>query len=566
MIARSPAPDLDVPALPASATLRGAADRFGDATVLHQAGHEVTFHGLLARASAFAHALHADGVGRGDVVALHLPNCPQYAIAYWGTLLAGATVTPANPLLAPDDLGAQLADAGAAVVVSWEAALPAVLAARPATSLKRVLVTGAHGDPEQLPPEVTGFSAHLDGRPATPPGTDLEVDPDRDLAHLAYTGGTTGRSKGVRVTHRHVLTNALQAACWGTGARPDVTATVHGPGVVLADPGPASEFPTPIGTGRAIGIAPWFHAMGTIGGLNVPLLTGTTTIVHARFDPRAYLADATRFAVTSLSGAPPVYAALLAHREAAGDLSSVRSLTSGAAPLPVEIIRALRDWFGEDLVISEGYGLTEVTMAATLGPAARSADRRPGTVGLPIAGTEIRISGPDGEELDAGAEGEVWIRGPQVTGGYHRRPAETAAAFDGDGWLHTGDVGVLDGDGYLRIVDRLKDMLLHKGYNVYPRDLEERLLALPGVTGAAVVGRPVGVDGEHPVAFLTTASGADGAAVRAAVGGLNERLLPYQRLREVHLVGAIPVSAAGKVLKRDLREQLPALSPDVAKG
>lgn len=345
-----------------------------------------------------------------------------------------------------------------------------------------------------------------------------------------------------------------------------MTATGYGPGVVLADPGPVSEFPTTIGTGRAIGIAPWFHAMGTIGGLNVPLLTGTTTIVHARFDPRAYLADATRFAVTTLSGAPPVYAALLAHREAAGDLSSVRSLTSGAAPLPAEIIRALRDWLGEDLVISEGYCLTEVTMAATLGPAARSADRRPGTVGLPVAGTEIRISGPDGEELDAGAEGEVWIRGPQVTGGYHRRPAETAAAFDGDGWLHTGDVGVLDEDGYLRIVDRLKDMLLHKGYNVYPRDLEERLLALPGVTGAAVVGRPVGVDGEHPVAFLTTAPDVDEGTVRAAVDGLNERLLPYQRLREVHLVGAIPVSAAGKVLKRDLREQLPTPPPCAAKG
>ncbi|MEJ8280674.1 class I adenylate-forming enzyme family protein [Pseudonocardia spirodelae] len=565
MIARSPVAALEVPALPATATLLGAAATFGDAVVLHQAGHEVTFRGLLARASAFAHALRADGIGRGDVVALHLPNCPQYAVAYWGTLLAGATVTPANPLLGPADLGAQLADAGAAVVVSWEAALPAVLAARPATALRRVLATGAQGDPQDLPPDVTGLGAHLGGHPATPPDPDPGLDPDRDLAHLAYTGGTTGRSKGVRVAHRHVLTNALQSACWGTGARPGVVDTPHGPGVVLTDPGPAAEFPTPIGQGRVIGIAPWFHAMGTIGGLHVPLLTGATTIVHARFDPRAYLADASRFAVTSLSGAPPVYAALLAHRDAAGDLSSVRSLTSGAAPLPVEIIRALRDWFGEDLVVSEGYGLTEVTMAATLGPAGRSAERRVGTVGLPVAGTEIRISGPDGEELDAGAEGEVWIRGPQVTGGYHHRPDETAAAFDDDGWLHTGDVGVLDGDGYLRIVDRLKDMLLHKGYNVYPRDLEERLMGLPGVTGAAVVGRPVGVDGEHPVAFLT-APAADGAAVRAAVDGLNEGLLPYQRLREVYVVEAIPVSAAGKVLKRDLREQLPTPPAEVAKG
>ncbi|MBC3189669.1 AMP-binding protein [Pseudonocardia sp. C8] len=558
MISRSPVPALDVPDLPATAQLRGAAAAFGNAPMLHQSGHELSFTGLLGRASAFAHALHADGIGRGDVVALHLPNCPQYAVAYWGTLLAGATVTPANPLLGADDLGAQLADAGAATVVTWAPVLPAVRAARPATSLKRVLVTGPGAEPGAT--DVTELGAFVDGRPQEPPGTDLELDPATALAHLAYTGGTTGRSKGVLVSHRNLLTNALQAACWGTGARPAVRDTPHGPGVVLADPGPPEDYPTPLGTGRIIGLSPWFHAMGTVGGLNMPLLAGTMTIVHGRFDPRAYLEDATRFGVTTMSGAPPVFAALLAHRDAAGDLSTVRSLSSGAAPLPHEVIHGLREWLGADLVIAEGYGLTEVTMAATLGPAARSAVRKPGTVGLPVAGTEIRISGPDGAELGPGAEGEVWIRGPQVTGGYRNRPAETAAAFDGDGWLHTGDVGVLDEDGYLRIVDRLKDMLLYKGYNVYPRDLEERLLALPGVTGAAVVGRPSGVDGERPVAFLT---GVTEDAARAAVDGLNAQLLPYQRVREVHVIEEIPVSAAGKVLKRDLRERLADL-PGVA--
>lgn len=560
MIARSPVPALDVPRLPATAQLRGAVAAFGDAPMLHQDGHELSFSGLLARASSFAHALHADGIGRGDVVALHLPNCPQYAVAYWGTLLAGATVGPANPLLPVDDLAAQLADAGAAAVLSWAPALPTVLAARPGTALKRVLVTGPGSD--DVPADVTPLEVFLDGHPQHPPGTDLELDPDTDLAHLAYTGGTTGRSKGVRVSHRNLLTNALQSTCWGTGARPDVRDTPSGPGVVLTDPGPPEEYPTPLGTGRIIGIAPWFHAMGTVGGLNMPLLTGGLTIVHGRFDPRAYLADATRFAVTAMSGAPPVFAALLAHRDGAGDLSSVRSLTSGAAPLPVEVITALRAWLGEDLVITEGYGLTEVTMSATLGPAARSAVRKVGTVGLPVPGTEIRISGPDGAELAAGREGEVWVRGPQVTGGYRNRPAETAATFDGDGWLHTGDVGVLDADGHLRIVDRLKDMLLHKGYNVYPRDLEERLLTLPGVTGAAVVGRPAGVDGERPVAFVT---GPAEAEARAAVAELNARLLPYQRLREVHVLAAIPVSAAGKVLKRDLRERLAEI-PEAAIG
>lgn len=560
MIARSPAADLDLPALPATAHLRGAADRWGEATALHHAGRELSFAGLLRRASAFAHGLHDAGIGRGDVVALHLPNSPQYAVAYWGTLLAGAVVSPANPLLGPDDLGHQLTDAGAVAVLTWAPALPAVLGSGAAP--RTVLVTGPEqiADPEHryTAEGATDLERWCAGRPQTPPDTDLGLDPATDLAHLAYTGGTTGRSKGVRVAHRNLVANALQSACWGTGARPEVVHGAHGPGIVLADPGPVEEYPTPLGTGRSIGIAPWFHAMGTVGGLNLPLLTGATTIVHDRFDPRAYLADATRFAVTTMSGAPPVYAALLAHRDEAGDLSSVRTLTSGAAPLPREILTGLHAWLGAHLLISEGYGLTEVTMTATLGPAARSAVRRPGSVGRPVAGTEIRISGPNGAELDAGEQGEVWIRGPQVTGGYANRPEETAATFDDDGWLHTGDVGVLDADGYLSIVDRQKDMLLWKGYNVYPRELEERLLARPGITGAAVVGRPSGADGDLPVAFLAgprlTARDA-----RAAVTGLNEQVLPYQRIREVHVVDTIPVSTAGKVLKRELRTRLEAL-------
>ncbi|MBW0102313.1 class I adenylate-forming enzyme family protein [Pseudonocardia sp. KRD291] len=553
----SPAPPIDYPDVPATALVRGAANRWGEATMLHQQGREISFAGLFARAAAFANALRGSGVSHGDVVALHLPNCPQYAIGYFGTLLAGAVVTPANPLLPPDDLAAQLADSGAVAVLTWEPALRAVTATRDRTSLRTVLVTG----PEQIVDPahrydggegVTDFEQfHADAATTAP---EVQIDPAHDLAHLAYTGGTTGRSKGVRITHRNVVVNTLQTSCWGTGAIPAVVDGPHGRGVVLVDQGPASEFPTRLGEGSTIGIAPWFHAMGAIGGLNVPLLTGGRTVVHGRFDPAAYLVDALRFEITSMSGAPPVFAALLAHRGAAESLSSVRALTSGAAPLPGEVIAGLQAWLGSDIVISEGYGLTEVTMAATLGPAGRSAERRTGTVGRPISDTEVRIVDEYGNEVAAGTEGEVHIRGPQVMDGYLDRPEDNAATFV-DGWLRTGDVGVLDEDGFLRIVDRQKDMLLYKGYNVYPRELEELLLAQTGVLGAAVVGRPDATAGELPVAFLV-APELDQAGAEAAIEAVNERVVHYKRIREVRLVEQIPVSAAGKVLKRELRQGL----------
>ena len=281
-------------------------------------------------------------------------------------------------------------------------------------------------------------------------------------------------------------------------------------------------------------------------------------MLHERFDPADYLAEAERFGVTGMGGAPPLFGAMLRHPDfATRELSTVRMITSGAAPLPVEMIQALHRRFGDDVVIAEGYGLTEATMGATIGPGARSAMRKIGTVGVPVFDTEIRIVDPGGVDLtplQAGDPGEVCIRGPQVMTGYKDRPDDNAATLV-DGWLRTGDIGVLDADGYLSIVDRKKDMLLYKGYNVYPRELEELLFARPGVVGAAVVGRPDPVAGELPVAFVVAARGVDvdGAALMAAV---NAQVVPYKQLRELHLVDAIPVSAAGKVLKRELRERL----------
>jgi long-chain acyl-CoA synthetase len=552
---------LDYPVVPVGALLAGSARRFGDRTAVHFAGRELSYAQLYERACAFANALGAAGVGRGDVVAVHLPNCPQYAIAYYGILLAGATFSPTNPLLPPTDLAAQLADCGAVAAVSWAPAAPALAAVRHSTAIRLILVT----DREQaLDPahrvaldgiaDALDFEAFHAEAPVTDPA--VAVDVYRDLAHLAYTGGTTGRSKGVQVPHRNVVVNSLQYACWGTGSVPVLD---DRGGVVLDQQAPAEEHPVRLGNSVSINLTPWFHAMGTIGGLNVPVLGGGTTVLHERFDPGAYLVDAEKFRVTGMGGAPPLFGALLRHPEfATRDLSSVRGISSGAAPMPVEMIEALHRRFGDDVVIVEGYGLTEVTMGATLGPAWRSGVRKVGTVGLPVYDTEVRIVAPEGGDLTPlpqGEAGEVCIRGPQVMVGYKDRPEETAATLV-DGWLRTGDIGAIDEDGYLSIVDRKKDMLLYKGYNVYPRELEELLFAQGAVTGAAVVGRPDPVVGELPVAFVV-APGLGDADAGALMEAVNEQVLPYKRLRELHLVDEIPVSAAGKVLKRELRERLP---------
>jgi long-chain acyl-CoA synthetase len=259
--------------------------------------------------------------------------------------------------------------------------------------------------------------------------------------------------------------------------------------------------------------------------------------------------------VTGIGGAPPIFVALL---QVPGiedaDLSSVRGISSGAAPLPVPLIEKLERLLPE-ATIGEGYGLTEVTMMCTGNPAFRSGTRKAGTVGVPIFDTEITIRPiGGGDPLPAGERGEVCIRGPQVMRGYAHRPEATADAIDPDGWFHSGDVGILDEDGYLSIVDRTKDMLLYKGYNVFPRELEEILFGLPGVAGAAVVGRPDEEAGELPVAYVVRKPDAAGAALTAesVMAAVNEHVVHYKRLRDVVFIDAIPVSAAGKVLKREL--------------
>lgn len=551
---------LDYPEAGVADILAGSARRFGDRSAFHFAGRDLSYTQLWRQACQFAHALGNAGVRPGDVVAVHMPNCPQYPVAYYGTLLAGATFSPANPLLPPGDLAFQLADCAAVAVVTYGDAARAVAAVRDKTQVRLAIVTdGEQGadpskrvDTSALGDIAADFEDFCADQPAEPP--QVTVDARQDLAHLAYTGGTTGRSKGVRLPHRNVVVNSLQYACWGGGAVPE--RDEHG-GVTLRKVAADEEFPIPFGTGVAVNLTPWFHAMGTIGALNVPVLGGNTTVIHQRFDAGEYLADAERFRVTSIGGAPPIFVALLSRPEIhTRDLSAVRTISSGAAPLARELITSLQQRFPE-AVVAEGYGLTEATMGATLSPANQSGQRKVGSVGIPVFDTEVKVVPPEGGEdpLPAGSEGEVCLRGPQVMAGYHNSPDDTAEVLV-DGWLHTGDVGVLDEDGFLSIVDRKKDMLIYKGYNVYPRELEEILFAHPAVGNAAVIGRPDESAGELPVAVVVRAGGHEGVTADDLMAAVNDRVLPYKRLREVRFVDEIPVSSAGKVLKRELRRQL----------
>jgi long-chain acyl-CoA synthetase len=507
----------------------------------------MSFTQLYQRSCSFAHALLAEGIGAGDVVAIHLPNCLEYAVAYHGILLAGAAYSPMNPLLPPADLAFQLDDSGAQVIITSTQTMETLEAARDQDVLRKVITVE------------DDFERFCAGHPRTSP--EVRVDIHGDLAHLAYTGGTTGRSKGVTIPHRNVVVNTLQSACWISGSIPRID---DGNTIWIEQVGSEDEYPNRVGCGVTLAQSPWFHVMGTVGSLDVQLISGSTQIVHPRFDPGRFLENIEHFGVTTLSGAPPLFAALVAHpRFAEAKLDTVRYISSAAAPLPVELIAKMRAGFRQDVVINEAYGLTEVTLAAVTGPAGRSAVRKAGSVGVPIYDTEITLSADDGSrDVPVGETGEVCIKGPQVMVGYWNQPAATAATLI-DGWLHTGDVGKFDEDGYLYIVDRKKDMLIYKGYNVYPRHLEELLVAQPGVSAAAVVGKPDPSVGEVPVAFIVPEDAHDLDPDRVCQA-VNSQLLPYQRIRQARVVRSIPLSAAGKVLKKELREQLGQGDGDVS--
>ncbi|MGW4205350.1 class I adenylate-forming enzyme family protein [Streptomyces sp. NPDC004726] len=550
---------LDYPDRTVGDLLAGAARRHADRTALRDGDLTLTFAELYDHALRVARGLRERGVRKGDAVALHQPNSAWFTVTYYGVLLAGAAVTPVNPALPPAALREQLTEA-AAVAAFTHPTTRAALESAGVPGLRLVVEVPATAM-APAPEQAGRGGVRLEDLLAGPRAAATAVTGD-DVAHLSFTGGTTGRSKAVRVLHRNVVANSLQMACWRGGALPRVDAE----GGVYLEPVAAAQTPHtfPVDGSVTVALAPMFHAMGLVSQ-NLSTLLGTTVIVFGRFDAERYVRTVERHRVTSVPGSPSLFHALLAlPRIEEADLSSVRVVNSGAAPIDSHTLRRLHALFPNACVI-EGYGLTEATMALTTHPMERGGVIPLGSVGAPVFDTEIEIRRLDGgPAVPVGETGEVWARGPQITDGYQGHPELTAEQYQG-GWLRTGDLGRLDEDGWLFLVGRAKDMLIYKGYNVYPTPLEDLLHRHPAVAQASVIGVAHAEAGEIPVAYVVVREGREPGPALAAelMKYVGEHVAPYQRVREIRFIGALPVSAAGKILKTELRRNhLPAPAGD----
>jgi long-chain acyl-CoA synthetase len=543
---------LEYPAVSLTEFLESICRHHGDRVAIEDGEERLSYTRLLEEASVVANALRADRVEEGDVVLLHLPNSVWWVVSYVGVLLAGATVSPASPLQPAAGLRSQLVEVGAVAAISHPDHAPTLLEAREGTRLRRVVVApGTDAAPATAPipaaEAVVGMRDWMSGRSTEPPA--VTVTPE-SVAHLAFTGGTTGVSKAVRVLHRNMVANIAQSFAWRTGR----VLGMRDGAICMT---PAVRDDTAIVVGRTVGltVAPLYHAQA-LYNMALMLAAGGTTILLGRFTPERMLERIEQRRVTYTNGSPSMWHALLACPQAqTRDLSSLRVVSSGAAPIDGETMRGLRKIF-PSAMLNEGYGLTEAVALVAATPGYRDVRRKLGSVGQPIPDTELEIRDDAGRVLGPGERGELWVRGPQVTGGYHGHDDLTAAQFV-DGWLRTGDIAYVDEEGFVFICDRAKDVLLYKGYNVYPRELEELLVQHPDIDAAAVVGRDDVAVGQVPVAFVVPRDGAH-LHVDEVLRFVATRVAPYQKIREVHVVEKLPTSAPGKILKNQLRKQVNA--------
>jgi len=532
---------LEYPEVPVFALLDGAAQRHGTAAATHFYGAKLTWAQVRRQADAFSAALASLGVQKGDRVAIMLPNIPQAVIAYFGVLKAGAIVAFCNPLYMERELAHQLKDCGATVIVALDRLAPRIRAVQGRTEIRQLILTSLTDymplalrmtvpllRPDlvgKMPrePDVYRFQDLIrrhDG--ARPPA--VSVDPVRDLALLQYTGGTTGLSKGAMLTHRNLVANVCQLRAWMQTAEE--------------------------GKEKILAVMPFFHVYGLTVCLNTAALLAAELLLVPRFDVKQVLKLVHRERPTLFPGAPTMYVAINQYPNVSRyRLDSIRACISGAAPLPVEVQTTFEALTGGMLV--EGYGLTEASPVTHCNPL--TGRRMPGSIGLPLPDTEVKIVDlkTRTEELPPGQVGELCIRGPQVMMGYWNRPEETDETLR-DGWLHTGDVAWMDEAGYTFLVDRIKDVIIAGGYNIYPREVEEVLYEHPAVLEAAVVGVPDEYRGQSVKAFVVPKPG-EVVTADEIITFCRQRLAKYKVPREVEFRQDLPKSLAGKVLRRELR-------------
>ena len=540
---------LYVPDIALTDLLYDAANDFPRRKALAFLGRTMTYRALVETVDQFAGALRDLGVRKGDRVALILPNCPQNVIAFFAVLRLGAVVVQHNPLYTPSELHHQLADSGATVAIVYDGAYRRLAEARPGTDLQHVIVTSladylpsgkrlalllpfdsVRKKREQLVADVpTGakvlkFDDLLDAATGSVP--QVAIDPERDLALLQYTGGTTGLPKGAMLTHRNLVANAYQASSWDPKME-------RGRETVLA-------------------VLPIFHVYGLTMCLTMSVLVGGTLVLLPTFELGLLFKAIDKWKPTVFPGVPPMYDQIVrSRRTSKHDLRSIRTCVSGAMRLPPETVEAFERVTGGRLV--EGYGLTESSPVALANPLNDNA--RPGTIGVAVPGTDVRIVdlADPSREVPFGIAGELCVRGPQVFEGYWGQPDETASMLH-DGWLFTGDIAVMDQQGFVTIVDRKRDIINASGFSVFPSEIEDVLAEHPAVESCAVAGVSHYYRGETVKAFVVLRPG-EQVTEDELHGFCTARLVAYKVPALYEFREDLPRNILGKVLRRVLRAE-----------
>ncbi|MBD9700388.1 AMP-binding protein [Flavimobilis sp. GY10621] len=563
------AADVDVPDEPLHAVIERNAAAFPDRIALDFLGRRTTYRQLATEVARAAGVLTRLGVAPGDRVAIALPNCPTHVVAFYAVLRVGGVVVECNPTYTRDELAHQIADSGAKVAIAWEPTAARLLTVQADAGVKSVVAVdltrdlpGAKRLALKLPvataralrsqmrgdvPDGTSRWEELlrDARPVPASYPSPEAD---DLALLQYTGGTTGTPKAAMLTHRNLVANALQGQEWTQLGRDEA----EGPRRGLSDD-------------VVYGVLPFFHAFGLTLCLSFALRIGATLVLLPKFDVEQFLAAQKRVPGTFLPAVPPMLDRIAKAAPAAGvDLTSFQFAICGAMPLPTAVASAWEAATG-GLAI-EGYGMTETSPVALGSPCSDA--RQPGTLGLPFPSTHIRVTDQEDPRVlvPAGERGELLISGPQVFQGYWNRPEETTDSLvevDGRTWIRTGDVVVVQPDGFVKLVDRIKEMIISGGFKVYPSQVEDHLRAMPGIEDVAVVGVPGGDLGERVVAAIVLATDVAAAIDLEQVRAWGEeKLARYALPKQLEIVTELPRSQIGKVLRRVVRDDIMKRKPE----